>query len=166
MLLRDEVAVNLMVLPRGYRGYRKAGRRSGRSCIPRRGLCPRFLPSRSQGDFRVENILVGRSGEIVVADWQEVGPGRGPEDLSFFLQRASFSGGTPPEQQMIHVYWRSLVANIEGGVPLSDIERFVKADELLTRLLHGPALLADASENQMATLLGRIRFLAASLGYG
>jgi hypothetical protein len=37
------------------------------------------------------------------------------------------------------------------------------AAELRMRLLHWPAFLADASEHQLADLLGRIRLLAAGL---
>jgi Ser/Thr protein kinase RdoA (MazF antagonist) len=113
------------------------------------------------GDFHIDNILVDRGGEMVLADWQEVGPGRGPEDLSFFLQRASFSGGRVPEEGMIRAYRHSLVANTGEDVAVPDIRRVVDAAELRTRLLHWPAFLADASEHQLAELLGRIRILAA-----
>lgn len=115
------------------------------------------------GDFHIDNILVDRGGEMVLADWQEVGPGRGPEDLSFFLQRASFSGGRVPEEEMIRAYRRSLAANTGEDVAVSDIRRVVDAAELRTRLLHWPAFLASASERQLAELLDRIRILAGGL---
>ncbi len=115
------------------------------------------------GDFHIDNILVDRGGGIVLADWQEVGPGRGPEDLSFFIQRASFSGGTVPDGEMIDAYRRSLAANTGEDVPDRDIRHVMDAAELRMRLLHWPAYLADASEQQLADLLGRIRVLAAGL---
>ncbi|MGH2559386.1 MAG: aminoglycoside phosphotransferase family protein [Thermomicrobiales bacterium] len=115
------------------------------------------------GDFHIGNILVDRGGGMVLADWQEVGPGRGPEDLSFFLQRASFSGGTVPGGEMIDAYRRSLTANMDEDVPVSDIRCVMDAAELRTRLLHWPAFLAAASEHQMADLLDRIRVLAAGM---
>ena len=115
------------------------------------------------GDFHIDNILVDRSGGMVLADWQEVGPGRGPEDLSFFLQRASFSGGRVPEEQMIRAYRHSLVVSTGEDVAESDIRRVADASELRTRLLHWPAFLASASERQLAELLGRIRVLVGGL---
>ena len=115
------------------------------------------------GDFHIDNILVDRGGAMVLADWQEVGPGRGPEDLSFFMQRASFAGGRVPDGEMIDAYRRSLAANTGEDVPVSDIRRVMDAAELRMRLLHWPAFLADASEHQLADLLGRIRLLAAGL---
>ncbi len=115
------------------------------------------------GDFHIDNILVDRGGEMVLADWQEVGPGRGPEDLSFFLQRTSFSGGSVPEEEMIRAYQRSLMTNTGEDVAVSGIHRVMDAAELRTRLLHWPAFLAGASEHQLAELLGRIQALAAGL---
>jgi Ser/Thr protein kinase RdoA (MazF antagonist) len=115
------------------------------------------------GDFHIDNILVDGGRGMVLADWQEVGPGRGPEDLSFFLQRASFSGGSVPEEGMVRAYRRSLVANTGEDVAASDIRRVVDAAELRTRLLHWPAFLGDASEHQLAELLGRIHTLATGL---
>ncbi len=114
-------------------------------------------------DFHIDNILADHGGGMVLADWQEVGPGRGPEDLSFFLQRASFSGGTVPGGEMIEAYRRTLAANMDEDVTVWDIRRVMDAAELRTRLLHWPAFLADASEHQLADLLGRIRVLAAGL---
>jgi len=115
------------------------------------------------GDFHIDNILMDRGGGMVFADWQEVGPGLGPEDLSFFLQRASSAGGTVPRGAMIDAYRRSLAANTDADVSVSDIRRVMDAAELQTRLLHWPAYLTDASEDQLTDLLDRIRVLAAGL---
>lgn len=127
---------------------------------------PSFPVTLCHGDFHIDNILVDHGGGMVLADWQEVRPGLGPEDLSFFLQRASFSGGTVPEGEMIRAYRRSLLANTDEDVAASDIRRVMDAAELRTRLLHWPAFLAGASERQLADLLGRIRVLAAGLETG
>lgn len=53
------------------------------------------------GDCHHGNLLINAAGEWVWADWQEVGIGRGPEDLSFFLQRARMAGGRVPEEVAI-----------------------------------------------------------------
>ncbi len=126
-------------------------------------VLPSFPVTLCHGDFHIDNILFDHGGEMVLADWQEVGPGRGPEDLSFLLQRASFSGGSVPEEEMIRAYQRSLMTNTGEDVAVSDIHRVMDAAELRTRLLHWPAFLAGASEWQLAELLGRIQVLATGL---
>jgi aminoglycoside phosphotransferase (APT) family kinase protein len=115
------------------------------------------------GDFHVENILEARDGELVVADWQEVGLGRGPEDLSFFLQRASFSSGTVPAEDVISAYQQSLAIETGDALLLADIRRVIDAAEFRTRLLHWPAYLTGASADQMTDMLERIRTIAAAL---
>lgn len=127
-------------------------------------VLPSFPVTLCHGDFHIDNILFDHGGEMVLADWQEVGLGRGPEDLSFFLQRAGFSGGTVPEGEMIRAYRRSLLANAGEDIPESYIRHVMDAAELRTRLLHWPAFLAGASEHQLAELLGRIQALVTGLG--
>lgn len=115
------------------------------------------------GDFHIDNILADPNGDLVIADWQEVGLGRGPEDLSFFLQRASFSGGAVPAEDMVRAYQRTLAANMGEDMRVTDIRRVVDAAELRARLLHWPAFLTAASKDQVADILGRIRAIADSL---
>lgn len=157
--LRDERRFVTILTPERYKWIlgmlgRIRGARTSLSSFPAT-LC--------HGDFHIDNVLVDRGGGIVLADWQEVGPGRGPEDLSFFLQRASFSGGTVPGEAMIDAYRRSLAANTGEYVPVRDIRRVMDTAELRTRLLHWPAFLVGASEHQLTDLLDRIRVLAARL---
>ena len=120
----------------------------------------RFPTTLCHGDFHIDNILEAPNGDLVVADWQEVGLRRGPEELSFFLQRASFSGGTAPAEEMIRAYQRSLVANTGEAILVTDIRRVVDAAELRTRLLNWPAFLTGAAEDQVVDMLGRIRGIA------
>lgn len=125
---------------------------------------PSSLPlTLCHGDFHIDNILVDHSGGMVLADWHEVGLGRGPEDLSFFIQRASFSGGMVPDEEMLEAYRRSLVENIGEDVPVQDIRRVMESAELRTRLLHWPAFYLGASGRQLMNLLERIQVLAARL---
>ena len=122
-----------------------------------------FLITLCHGDFHAENVLLDRDGRQVLADWQEVGPGCGPEDLSFFIQRATFAGAEVPVERMFAAYHRSLVANTGHDVAMRDICRVADAAELRTRLLHWPAFLMDASVHQLTDLLDRIRVLAVRL---
>ena len=46
------------------------------------------------GDFRADNLLFG-GDRVVVVDWQTVGLGPGPSDLSYLLG-ASLTAGRPP----------------------------------------------------------------------
>ena len=127
------------------------------------GIEPDSFPvSLCHGDFHAGNILFGPGGEMIVADWQEVGPGRGPEDLSFFIQRATFSGATVPVDAMVAAYRRSLTVAIGCDVPERDIRRVADAAELRTRLLHWPAFLTAAPAHQLAELLDRIQSLTIS----
>lgn len=131
--------------------------------LARTGIEPDSFPvTLCHGDFHAGNILVGPRGETVVADWQEVGPGRGPEDLSFFIQRAAFSGATVPVDAMVAAYRRGLTAAIGRVGPERDIRRVADAAELRTRLLHWPAFLTAAPAHQLAELLDRIQTLTTS----
>ena len=115
------------------------------------------------GDFHAGNVLLDQDGRPVLADWHEVGPGRGPEDLSFFIQRATFSGGEVPVEDMVTAYHRSLIAKMGQDVTMQEIRRVMDAAELRTRLLHWPAFLTEASATQLTDMLDRIRVLAVGL---
>ena len=60
-----------------------------------------FPTTLRHGDCHHSNLLLDEDGRWRWADWQEVGIGRGPEDLSFFFQRARMAGGTVPEDVAI-----------------------------------------------------------------
>jgi len=115
------------------------------------------------GDCHIDNLLEDSCGNFIWADWQEVGLGGGPEDLSFFLQRARASGGKPPYVKMIEAYQNSLEAALDEKIPLAFIQRVMDGFELRTRLLHWPAYLLQASEEKVADTLYRIEKLAGKL---
>jgi Ser/Thr protein kinase RdoA (MazF antagonist) len=112
------------------------------------------------GDCHIDNLLEDTSGNLIWSDWQEVGLGRGPEDLSFFFQRARASDGKPPYDKMINAYQSSLEAVVDKEVPLVSIQRVIDGFELRTRLLHWPAYLVQAPEERVADMLHRIEELA------
>jgi hypothetical protein len=116
------------------------------------------------GDCHIGNLLEDSGGNLIWADWQEVGLARGPEDLSFLFQRASFEGGTPPYRAVIHTYQENLEAVIGEKVSLTSIRRVIYGSELWTRLLHWPLYLTQATPESLADMLIRIEELVNRLG--
>jgi aminoglycoside phosphotransferase (APT) family kinase protein len=120
-------------------------------------------PTLCHGDFHNGNLLADGRGSFIWADWQEVGMGPGPEDLSFFIQRASFAGGSVPVAGMICAYHESLEAASGRVIPTASIERVIEGAELRTRLLHWPAYLKQVSDAALAAMMDRIDQLAGRL---
>jgi aminoglycoside phosphotransferase (APT) family kinase protein len=116
------------------------------------------------GDCHIGNLLRDERGNLVWADWQEVGLGRGPEDLSFLLQRAAHDGGSIPWEQTVAIYQRHLQAHIGELVPLADIQRTMDASELRTELIQWPFYLQWASIEQVSRMVNRIQSLAGQFG--
>jgi len=115
------------------------------------------------GDFHSENVLIGHDEALVLSDWQEVGIGRGPEDLSFFIQRATFSGGKVPVEDMFEAYRQSVIAITGQDIQLEDIRRVADLAELRTRLLDWPEFLDEAPAHQLSDMIERIEVLAYAL---
>lgn len=106
------------------------------------------------GDWHLGNLLLDRSDRFVWIDWQEVGFGRGPEDLALLWQRAEFDGLTPPRDAMLAAYARA------RGIPNGSIlDRAAVAAELALLLLAWPPYLLGAPEPARARLLVRLEQL-------
>lgn len=103
------------------------------------------------GDWHRGNILLDPLERFVWIDWQEVGFGRGPEDLALMWQRAEFDGLTPPREAMLSAYARS--RGIADDVVL---RRATIAAELTLLLLAWPPFLAGGAEPARARLLHRL----------
>ena len=114
------------------------------------------------GDCHLGNLLHDQQGDLVWADWQEVGVGHGPEDLAFFLQRAQAAGGSVPYASAVVAYQEQL-ERISRPVTLEAIGCVVAVSELCTRLVHWPGYLSQASQQQVADHLERIDLLAQDL---
>jgi thiamine kinase-like enzyme len=112
------------------------------------------------GDCHVGNLLCDAQENLIWADWQEVGVGAGPEDLSFFFQRALAMGNDIPVERITAVYQEHLQAETGAEISLSAVKRVVNASELRTSLLHWPFYLQQASAEQIANLLNPIELLA------
>lgn len=109
------------------------------------------------GDCHTGNVLRDGEGHWVWADWQEVGLSRGPEDLSFLLQR---SNGLPAtvEYEVISAYCDQLAAagiSVEGQV----VRWVLDAFELRTGLLQWPVFILSmpAPEKRLRRMLKRMR---------
>ena len=114
------------------------------------------------GDCHMGNLLHDQQGDLLWADWQEIGVGCGPEDLAFFLQRAQASGGGVPYASAVEAYQEQL-EKLDRPVSLEAIRRVVAVSELCTRLVHWPGYLNQASARQVADHLERINLLAQDL---
>jgi aminoglycoside phosphotransferase (APT) family kinase protein len=115
------------------------------------------------GDCHRDNFLRDDQGNLVWADWQEVGVGAGPEDLSFFWQRAAAVGDVLPVEQMLTIYHGRLQAQTDAAISLPAVQRVAYASELRATLLHWPFYLQQASVAQIGRLLQRIEQLLIAI---
>jgi len=115
------------------------------------------------GDCHIDNLLRDRQGQLVWADWQEVGVGPGPADLTFFYQRAFKAGGTVPFEAMISTYHQQLEVETREKLPFPLLQQVLDALELRAWLLTWPAYLMDVSPQWLASLFNRIDLLADRL---
>jgi hypothetical protein len=98
------------------------------------------------GDAHHENVLMGADGRWLWADWQEVGVGCGPDDLSFFFQRAAAAGGSPDLPDMLRAYQDELERRCGTRAAKETLEAAVWTCEAVQRLVEWPQYLARASE--------------------
>jgi hypothetical protein len=124
------------------------------------GIGSSFPTTLCHGDCHIGNLLCDLDGELVWADWQEVGLGRGPEDLSFLAQRARAAGGVVPEKRVMSVYQRCLEDETGQEIPLDGVQQVTDAFELRTLLLQWPFYLGYLSADQVSDLVERIGVLA------
>jgi hypothetical protein len=109
-------------------------------------------------DCHIGNLL-SNNGSLLWADWQEVGIGYGPNDLSFLYQRAD----TPPDRMVVRSYQEQLERETGHLVPFEAIWRGVVTSELWTRLIHWPHYLLEAPEERVHYHLQRIEALLQSV---
>ncbi len=115
------------------------------------------------GDCNTTNILRDAQNRLIWADWQEVGLGRGPEDLAFLLQRASAEGRSVPVQAVLSAYQASLVANVGTPITVDAIQRVMDAADLFVRLLYWPFYLSESSKEKVSDMLASIFRLSSCL---
>jgi Ser/Thr protein kinase RdoA (MazF antagonist) len=116
------------------------------------------------GDCHHANLLLDYQGERVWSDWQEVGIGLGPQDLSFLFQRARVEGGMVPEDAAIEAYHQSLQSAVGQSVDLQSVRRVMDAFEFRTLLLLWPPFLARVSPQQLNAIVRRLHHLERRLG--
>lgn len=113
------------------------------------------------GDAHHENLLVRDDGAWVWADWQEVRIGYGPDDISFFYQRAVAAGGTADWLHMLRAYHRELECQTGTIIDFEVIRRRAVSYELTTRLFQWPVYLEQAPENVIRAHVSRVIELIA-----
>jgi aminoglycoside phosphotransferase (APT) family kinase protein len=132
------------------------------SAAPDLAACAASLPAcLVHGDCHTGNLLVDETGDLVWADWQQVGIGHGPEDLALLWQRAGFDGARPPRSAMLTVYARA-----RGLAPEAALVRATVAAELLLLLLAWPQHLTTASPSRCRVMIRRLHRLAVTWNRG
>jgi Ser/Thr protein kinase RdoA (MazF antagonist) len=130
------------------------------TCLPEIDAARRAFPlTLCHGDCHLGNLLRDARGGLVWADWQEVGIGRGTEDLSFLLQRAYPQGNDVLAERLARVYAAHLATEIGHPVPLAAICRVMDAFELRARLLEWPFYLGSAPVEVISGMLSQIEVL-------
>lgn len=115
------------------------------------------------GDAHHENLLVRDDGALVWSDWQEVGIGYGPDDVSFFYQRAVAAGGKVDWAAMLRAYHAELERLTGETIDLSALRRRAAFYEATTRLYHWPAYLQQAPESVVRAHVSRVMDLLSEL---
>jgi len=123
-------------------------------------ILPSFPRTLCHNDCHMDNLLRDGSGQLVWSDWQEVGGGYGPEDLSFFFQRAAAAGATIPVDATVTTYHQHLTALTHTTLSLEAIQRHMQRYELRMLLVQWPAYLGQAAPAQVLAHVQRIEQLA------
>ena len=111
------------------------------------------------GDCHSDNVLRDKHGDLVWADWQEVGVGIGPEDLSFFFQRAFHAGGAVPYEAMISTYHKQIEAQTRQLLPTTRLGEVLDIIEVSAWILQWPGYLRQTSPQQLLKVLDRVDWL-------
>jgi len=115
------------------------------------------------GDCHSGNVLRDEHGDLIWADWQEVRIGHGPEDLSFFFQRAFHAGSTVPYEAMTSTYHLQVEMRTSQPLSLTWLRDVLHIIELRNWVLHWPSFLRQESPQHLIRLLDRIDWLVDRL---
>lgn len=116
-------------------------------------------PVLCHGDCHTENVLIGGTGELVLADWQEVGWSGWGADLSFLCQRALLA--EVPVARMIDAYLSAIGG---GAADRGQLVVSMAAHELRTTVLHWPVFLPLSPPRAQAHRVRRVGELVSQLG--
>lgn len=108
------------------------------------------------GDCHSDNVLKNGHGDLIWADWQEIGMGIGPADLSFFFQRAFHAGGTVPYEAMIRTYQKQIEAHMRQLLPTNRLGEVLDIIEVSAWIVQWPGYLRQASPQKLLQVLDRI----------
>jgi aminoglycoside phosphotransferase (APT) family kinase protein len=108
------------------------------------------------GDCHLDNLLRDQEGHLIWADWQEVGIGYGPSDLTFLMQRAEANGAVIAHDIVVAAYCQALESAGVDGVNERAITSAMNESERRTRLLYWPNYMSDATTESMAYHLTRL----------
>ncbi|RAP75712.1 aminoglycoside phosphotransferase family protein [Paenibacillus montanisoli] len=117
------------------------------------------------GDFHMENVLQQADNSPVISDWQEVCIASGPEDVSFFLQRASASGNPISSDAVIEVYTETVNDILRENLSIRSVRDVIDADKLHTMLVHWPQYLLGSSREVILGISSEMKAAASRLGF-
>ena len=136
-------------------------------CLPEIDARLRDVPATlCHGDCHIDNLLRDAQGGLVWADWQKVGMGRGPEDLSFLFQRAFVTGNEALTGRVVAAYHERLEAQTGEPISLAAIQRVIDGFELRMSLLEWPFYLGWAPVELVSGMLDRMDTLIVRLTSG
>jgi len=89
------------------------------------------------GDYRLDNLLIAPTGEVIAVDWQTVTVGLPGRDLAYLISTSlSVDDRRLAEREIVAAYHRAL---IDGGVSLYDLDACF--DDYVFGLLQSPMII-------------------------
>ncbi len=83
------------------------------------------------GDFRLDNVLVRADGSLVVLDFQLPRYGRPANDVAYFITTAIDACDEDVEEELLHLYHSTLVAEGVDDLPYEELVEDVRAVTLV-----------------------------------
>ncbi|MCM3718811.1 hypothetical protein [Fictibacillus phosphorivorans] len=111
----------------------------------------------------MENVLLNEKFPVI-SDWQEICIGSGPEDISFFLQRAHASGNQISSDVVIRVYTETVNDILQKNVSVQSIKTVIDSVKLRTMLVHWPHYLLGCPTDVITKMSNDMKLTASKLG--
>ncbi|MBQ5311746.1 MAG: phosphotransferase [Oscillospiraceae bacterium] len=108
------------------------------------------------GDFHWDNLLVSKSGEMVVCDWQGVTVGGASGDISFFISRSEADGLPLDTDMVLGCYCRAYEALTGEHTDAAVIKRHMAAANVMTSFMFWHNFLHGNSRERVAGVLDRM----------
>jgi len=121
----------------------------------------------THGDFRLDNMLFGKSGEDMlcwIIDWEDIDFGNGPYDVAWFIGGCLDIASPSEEQNLLESYYDRLVREGVKGYTWTECQRdycYAMSDAFVQGVLMATNNKPDSTyHTQLANVVGR-RFVHA-----